>query len=295
MIRSPRTGAAALCVAGVALGAVTDTVAPRTPPRAGEYWILSGDLHVHAFPGDGWLTPPEIVREAARAGLDVVAITSHNDTRPARLGRWLAPGDGPIVLVGQEITNPAYHLIAAGIERDVDWWQPAAGAIADVQAQGGVAIAAHPGRDLWAGFDDRARAMLDGVEAVDGDGRASPRTRQDMAAFYRSTRAHNPTVAPIGSSDFHGRSRHGLGHTRTYFLVRDRTADGVLEAIRAGRTVVLDAHGALHGEPDVVRMVEGNEPAGRLNANRRWRWLAVLMAWVGLVAMVLLRGRGTRT
>ncbi|BCL15506.1 PHP domain-containing protein [Micromonospora sagamiensis] len=51
------------------------------------------DLHTHSTASDGTLTPAELVRAAADAGLDVVAITDHDTTagwEPAR--RALPPG-----------------------------------------------------------------------------------------------------------------------------------------------------------------------------------------------------------
>ena len=52
-------------------------------------------------------------RHAAHVGLDVIAITNHNQTLAGRLGRAAAqPSTGPLVLVGEEITGRDYHLIA---------------------------------------------------------------------------------------------------------------------------------------------------------------------------------------
>jgi hypothetical protein len=64
--------------------------------------VLAGDFHVHAFPGDGALTPRRLRDLAADQGLDVIAITTHNQTLASRL----LPADGdPIVLLGEEVTN----------------------------------------------------------------------------------------------------------------------------------------------------------------------------------------------
>jgi hypothetical protein len=100
------------------------------PPRAGGYWILAGDFHVHAFPGDGSLAPWAVRAEAACAGLDVIALTNPNQMLAARLDRWLAgSSNDPIVLGGQEITHPRYHIAAIGLEHAVDADQPAASAL----------------------------------------------------------------------------------------------------------------------------------------------------------------------
>ena len=291
-MRSPRALSAFVLVAGLVLGTATDRIAPRSVPRAGDYWVLAGDFHVHVFPGDGAVTPFELPREAERAGLDVIAVTSHNVTWPAQLARWWADDEGPIVLIGQEITNPRYHLVGAGLRGTVDWWQPAAAAIADVHADGGIAIAAHPSRGYWDGFDDGARAALDGSEYVDADMRAGEGPPRQYVSFYDSVRAQNPDASRIGSTDFHGGQE--LGIVRTYILARERTAAGVVEAVRAGRTVAVDPQGGLHGESDLVQMVEANRPPGRVHVNRGWRRVAVALTWLGVLGLVLYEGQRSK-
>ena len=161
---SQRTKALILIAAGIIMGTLTDRVPERSPLRAGEYFVLAGDFHVHAFPGDGALAQWTLRQEAARAGLDVYTVRNHNRTVTARFAQWLARSSrGPIVIAGQEITNPRYHMIAVGIERTVNADQPAAGAIADVHAQGGVAIAAHPAPWFHGYDEDTTVAALDGT------------------------------------------------------------------------------------------------------------------------------------
>src|SRR5688500_17052967 len=42
---------------------------------------MLNDLHTHSSASDGTLTPAELVRAAAEAGLDVVGLTDHDTTR----------------------------------------------------------------------------------------------------------------------------------------------------------------------------------------------------------------------
>src|SRR6185503_16149743 len=92
-----RAGAAALIVGGAVIGTATDHRGSGRPAvRAGEYWVLSGDFHVHASPGDGALSPWMLRDEAARAGLDVIAVTNHNESFTGRLANRVGEaGDGP--------------------------------------------------------------------------------------------------------------------------------------------------------------------------------------------------------
>jgi hypothetical protein len=215
--------------------------------------ILAGDFHVHAFPGDGLLPRWELKREAARRGLDVIAITNHNQTLAADLTTPIGRAD-ILVLRGQEITNPRYHMIAAGIRTTIDWRLPAADAAAAVHAQGGVAIAAHPLENSWQPGDAATLAALDGVEAAHPLVYFTRDGRDRLAAFWRAVRAVNPDIAVIGSSDLH--RRPGMGDCRTFLLVTERSEQAVLDAIRTGRTVASDRVGSYIGDPELVGAVQ---------------------------------------
>ena len=284
-LTSRRSKGVIIVAAAIVMGTLTDRVPERSPLRAGEYFVLAGDFHVHAFPGDGALAPWTLRQEAARAGLDVYTISNHNRTFTARFAQWLARSSrGPIVIAGQEITNPRYHMIAVGIERTVNADQPAAGAIADVHAQGGVAIAAHPAPSFHGYDDDGTVAALDGAEAahpVDSSG-----DRQLFAAFYERARKLNPRVAAIGSSDFH--TGPELASCRTFVFAREASAAGVIDAIRNGRTVAQDDQGNRHGDPALVAMLERATPPGRMDDRASLRGLSVLFAWFGVLAMLIL-------
>jgi hypothetical protein len=290
-MRALRRSSIFVLITGIAIATWIDSVPERSAIRAGEHGILSGDFHVHAFPGDGALLPWTLRREAAVAGIDVFALTNHNQIFTAAAGRRLAGGaGGPVMIVGAEITNPRYHLIAVGISRAIDWRQPASAVIADVHAQGGVAIAAHPTRTYWDGWPDDAVAMLDGVEVAHPYGDIAPSAARDFDAFHQRARRLNPTIATIGSSDFH--ASPSLGRCRTYLFTREPNEAGVLDAIRAGRTVAEDGEGHLYGDPDLVRAVQAARPAGRSDEHRWWRRLALGSTWAALLAMLLFRGEG---
>jgi len=252
------------------------------------YQVLSGDFHVHAFVGDGGIPPWMLQRHAARVGLDVIAITNHNQTLAGRLGRSSAQRLGPLVLVGEEITGRDYHLIGIGIERPVDWHQSARSAIADVHAQGGVAIAAHPMHG-FDGYDAVALADLDGVEAAHRDALSSAMALQ-FEEFYQRALARNREIAAIGSSDFHTSGPMGL--CRTYLLVRERSEVGVIEAIRDGRTVGRCESSRLRGRPELVHLFEPYRDVLAPPDETLVQTLALLLVWVSLVALAIVGLRG---
>jgi hypothetical protein len=286
-VRAIRRVAALSCFVGLAIGTLTDEHPVRIPVRSAEFWILAGDFHVHAFPGDGTLTPLDLRDEAFRMGLDVIAITNHNQIATGRFAEWIASkSDGPMLIGGEEITHPEYHLIAVSVTRRVRADRSAAEAIAAIHAQGGVAIAAHP-THAFPGYDDGTLAIVDGTEIAHPSNHPEER-REFLDAFNRARRL-NPNVAPIGSSDIHVTPT--LGACRTFVFVRERSVSGVLEAIRAGRTVAADQFGLLYGDPDLIARVRNAAMVKQSVTLGGWQRFAVVLSWVGLAGILFFGGR----
>jgi PHP domain-containing protein len=246
-----------LLAAALAAGTVTDTPVARPPVMAGGYRVLQADFHIHAFPLS-WATlaPWDIVLEARRQGLDAIAITGHNHVGAGQAGRWFSRMvGGPRVLVGEEIHPPFGHLLALGIERTIDWRLAKEAAIDEIHRQGGVAVAAHPIASQWGAWSEAAVRKLDAVEVVHPIGDLHPELAEEMRAFYE--RAH---ASAVGDSDYHGLGPLGL--CRTFVFARDDSEAAILEAIRAGRTVVRSGDGRVYGNRDLVPPAPAVEPPG---------------------------------
>jgi PHP-associated len=276
------------CAAGLALAARTNAIPAAPPERAFGYTVLAADLHVHGSP-DG-IPPWDAVQEARRRRLDVVALTSHN----SMIGWWLwrhAPHREPgvMVLPGEELTSVGYHMAIVGLRQTITWHRSAASAAAAAHAQDAVAILAHPSGSLFRRVvtDDVLRAV-DGIEVAHPSKEPSNHARQDFADVYgRASTLRR--VAAIGSSDFHYFGP--IGVCRTYLFVREATPDGVLEAIRAGRTVACDARGRTTGAGVLADAVARRcaadatlPPAGDTFAARA----GTTLAWCALAALVVL-------
>jgi hypothetical protein len=279
--------AAAVFALSVAAGTLLDSTPAASSPRDG---ILAADLHVHPYPGDGSLPLWELRHEARRRGLDVIALSGHNNRFGLDLGRAIAEdADGPIVIPGQEITTQSYHMVALGTDRLVDWRLRAVDAIAAIHAQGGVAIAAHPVPGSWRDPDLDALRTLDGAEVAHQSLARFSRSREQFQLFFDRVQSVNPHVAAIGSTDFHMSAPLGL--CRTYLLVHERSSAGVLDAIREGRTVARDARGMLIGPAEYVARVEQHLSQVNPEANpvSLAEKLAALAALLALAALVLVR------
>jgi predicted metal-dependent phosphoesterase TrpH len=76
------------------------------------------DLHTHSTASDGTDTPAELVRNAAAAGLDVVALTDHDSTRghAEAIAALAALPAGPTLVTGAELScrldGVGMHLLA---------------------------------------------------------------------------------------------------------------------------------------------------------------------------------------
>ena len=245
----------ALIVGAIGVGTLADRPRPREEIVLGGYRVLAGDFHTHSSTwSDSALTPFGMVIDARYQGLDAIAITGHRQTLDAKWGRWFSEKfGGPIVLVGEELPEIPHHVIAVGIHTTVDSALPIRQQVDEIHRQGGIAIAAHPGKFFWPGFEP-VMDRLDGTEVCHPATFDYPQFRPELEEFNRRTGA-----AAIGSSDFHGPGR--LGMCRTFLFVREASASGILEAIRAKRTVVYGRDDHVYGKPELVTIAEAD---GRL-------------------------------
>jgi hypothetical protein len=285
---SPRLMAWLLLAAGLTLAATVPE--PPLAPRLAHdsFVVLVGDFHVHSFPGDGALPPWDIAREARRRGLDVVALTNHNSMLSSRLARMLPWSSGGALLIpSQELTAAGYHMGAIGVPSPIGWRQSAASAAAQIRARGGVSIAFHPAGPHATSFDN-AVEVLDGIEAAHPLMHVFEDGRRDLEAFYRRAKARRPSIAAIGSTDFHHFAPVGL--SRTYLFARDASQGAVLDAIRRGATVACDGRGQAYGPAELVAVVGADcrraataPPAGAGAASTIATW----STWLGALALVL--------
>jgi predicted metal-dependent phosphoesterase TrpH len=283
-----RIAGLALVVGGVIAGTALDRIPVGAPARAGDQFVIAADFHVHSFFGDGGVPPWEIAREARRRKLDAIVISNHNQLLAARLGqlgsRLYPPGQRALIIPSQELTTPKFHMIAAGITETIDWRLTAGQAITAIHEQGGVAIAAHPGREASRAYDDDALRILDGTEVAHPAGRRVAVARREMREFFERSTAAKPSIAPIGSSDFHFGGT--LGQCRTFVFADEFSVGGVLDAVRRGATVASDGYGTFTGDPahvEVVRSLLAADPAPT-----RSPWPSRIAAYASVLGVLIL-------
>ncbi|MGH8527007.1 MAG: PHP-associated domain-containing protein [Gammaproteobacteria bacterium] len=119
---------------------------------------------------------------------------------------------------------------------------------------------------------------------------ASGERGKEIRDFYRRAEASGHNLTAVGSSDYHW--FNSLGLCRTYVFVRNNDEREILDALRAGRTVVYDAEGTAYGRPELVRLLQ-EQPIKRDVGDYDYSGSGVIdrvartCGWLGLIGLVL--------
>jgi predicted metal-dependent phosphoesterase TrpH len=209
------------------------------------------DLQLHSDLGDGLNSPEEILDAALAVGLDVIALTDHDDIRGSFLLRDLAAKRRSeiVVVTGIEVTTRAGHLLALFVEDEIPMFRPLPDTVIAIHRAGGLAIVPHPLSYLTFSVGERALRALaargDGSSFVDGIELRNPsyagRVRGERA---RHLNQHVLRVAETGSSDAHHAKLVGTAWTEFPGADGDALRAAILSrTTRAlGRTWTLREH-----------------------------------------------------
>jgi predicted metal-dependent phosphoesterase TrpH len=203
------------------------------PERSGR-----ADLHIHTLASDGISTVTEILDQADRVGLDVIAITDHERVDAAHAARAMAEkrGSRVQVIIGEEITTRSGHLVALSIEQRIRPWGTLKASVAHVHEQGGLAVIAHPlvpyplcvgAGSILKLFDEQDPIFHPDAIEVFNPTTARMRWTRELPDFARSLR-----VTLVAGSDAHRAA--DVGHALTRFT--GTSAEDLLGAIRAAAT-----------------------------------------------------------
>lgn len=103
------------------------------------------DLHIHTiYSYDGTASVSSVLRRAREVGLNVIAVTDHDEIRGSLETAQLAPQYGLEAIPGSEITTAEGDLLALFIREKIQPGLSLIETLLRVNDQGGVAIAAHP-------------------------------------------------------------------------------------------------------------------------------------------------------
>ncbi len=199
------------------------------------------DLHTHTiYSYDGTATVPAVLERASQIGLDVIAITDHDEIRGALKAAELAPNYGLEVIPGIEITTADGDLLALNVTQNIQRGLSLLDTLREVRRLGGYCIAPHPTavgvgmKSLtWYAIasvirNPEAAETLLGIETYNAT------TLDREGNHYADILADRYHVAKTGSSDAHVLDAIGLGATE----FPGSSAADFLTALQEGTTVV---------------------------------------------------------
>lgn len=137
---------------------------PLVPARA-DRLSPRGAYHVHSTRSDGRSTPEEIARDAKAAGLQFVVLTDHNleALEPPRFV------DGVLLIDGVELSTPAGHVVAVGLQRGLTPEERGGDVLKTVARLGGHSFLAHPEQQKQPWTDWKRAPAAAGLELYSAD------------------------------------------------------------------------------------------------------------------------------
>jgi predicted metal-dependent phosphoesterase TrpH len=206
------------------------------------------DLHIHSmYSPDATTTVRAALKQAADVGLDVIAITDHDEIVGSLEARDLASQYGIEAIPSVEITTSEGHLVGLFIES-----LPPSGMSLDdtllwIGQHGGIAIAPHPFNRLPNSLDmqsvigvftrPRAKGVLKGIEVYN----MATRAFDDMA---KKLSIYLP-LAKTAASDAH--VCWAIGHGRTQFS--GSSANELRAALENASTIPIPFEGEFAAPP----------------------------------------------
>lgn len=187
------------------------------------------DLHMHekTYSADSFLDIREMIAIGREMGLDGICITDHDSMGAKAYADWYSQKYDFPIFVGIEYYSLEGDIVAFGIE-EYPAERIAAQAFLDlVNAQGGIAFAAHPFRNNGRGLGEHLKTVtgLAGIEVLNGS--------TDMEACLKAGRyAEELELQSVGSSDCHVPGK--IGVCATYFPEPVRTVNELAAAFKKG-------------------------------------------------------------
>ncbi|MCX7683272.1 MAG: PHP domain-containing protein [Anaerolineae bacterium] len=246
------------------------------------------DLHIHTiYSPDGTGTVRAVLKRAAEVGLDVIAITDHDEVRAGLIGIELAPLYGLHVIPGSEVATADGHLLALFVHRTPPAGLPLYDTVCWVRDEGGLCIIPHPGEGRQslsfqtirkALSDPRIAPFLVGMEFFNAS------IIRPKRNYLAAMAARGLPLAQVSNSDAH--LVRMIGSAATYFP--GQTPQELREALLNRSTDIAVAHTGsrpalflgwgVHLALRYTGWVTGNRhPSAPLK--KTWAWLAASQAF----------------
>jgi predicted metal-dependent phosphoesterase TrpH len=199
------------------------------------------DLHIHTiFSYDGTASVPAVLARAKEIGLDVIAITDHDEIDGALKAVELAPQYDIEVIPGIEVTTAEGDLLALNVTGKVERGHSLIETVLKVKELGGFCIAPHPMagglgmKSLSAGSIMRSLRNREVAQTLIGIETFNATTIDKMSNHYAHLLGEHLKIAKLGNSDAHILRTIGRGATQ----FEGHTAKDLIRAIRSRKTSV---------------------------------------------------------
>lgn len=199
------------------------------------------DLHIHTiYSYDGTASVPAVLTQARKMGLNVIAITDHDEIAGSLKALSLAPRYGVDVIPGIEITTSEGDLLALNITKKVERNLPLVETMLRVGELGGFCIAPHPMangigmKSLSAYSILRALRNKEVADILIGIETYNATTIDRMSNHYAHILSEHLDLAQIGNSDAHVVEAIGLGVTE----FNGSTVSALIKAILKQKTTI---------------------------------------------------------
>lgn len=174
------------------------------------------DLHIHTtYSQDATTTVRGVLKQAALIGLDVIAITDHDEIRGALEARELASQYNLEVITGVEVGTAEGHVVALFVDKPMPKGLSLIDTLLRIGDFGGIAIAPHPINWLPGSMsmesvvtaiaNEKTEKVLKGIEVFN---MGHEIFNQDAQKF-----SHFLPLSKIAASDSHVFWTVGIGHT----------------------------------------------------------------------------------
>lgn len=233
-INTPATGAVEPEPAAPAPVSTVPASRRRTLPAAAGMRWLAGDCHAHSLHSDGSLSLRQLAGEAARNGLDFLAVTDHNTVSHHPHLQGVGNEYGIALLPGQEVTTVRGHANAYGRINWVDFRDHPDAWLDQVESDGGFLSINHPvATDCsWQWQLSRKPTHAEIMHET-----WLPNRRDTSIWAWLS--AWGEPVIPLGGGDFHRpEDGHPTGLPTTWVQSADPSEEGVLAALKTGPTAL---------------------------------------------------------
>ncbi len=234
------------------------------PPADGSRCFV--DLHCHTRGSfDSLSSPRAVVEAAARRGITHLAVTDHDTIDAAIEARDAAPPH-LTVIVGEEVRSADCDVIGLFLTRPIPPGMSAAGTIAAIHEQGGVAGVPHPFDTLRGSAGKRGEVLesiaseLDYLETYNA--RVIGGDANERAVAFARERA----IPGVAASDAHTVSEVGLSYAVLPGPIDD--AEDLRAALGAGTITLVRQRASylVRGVTPLAKVVQ------RLRGNRRVPW-----------------------